>query len=457
MSNRFAVVLAAGQGTRMKSKLYKVMHPVMGKPMVGHVVDQALDAKIDKVVTVTGVGAETVQEYLGDKSEYVLQEEQLGTAHAVEQAADILKDKDGTTLVICGDTPLLTTDTLEKLMAHHEEAGAKATVLTAHAENPFGYGRVIRSEDGAVSKIVEQKDASKEEQAVQEINTGTYCFDNRALFEALEKVDNNNSQGEYYLPDVMEILKNQKELISAYQLENKSEALGVNDRVALAEASRIMKKRINEKHMRNGVTFVDPDQTYIESNVIIGQDTVIEPGVYLKGQTIIGKDSFIGAHSIIEDSEIGNEVTVKSSHIESSKMGNNSDIGPNSHLRPDSVLEEKVHVGNFVEIKKATLGKNTKVGHLTYVGDATLGENINLGCGTVFVNYDGKQKHHIEVGDNSFIGCNTNLIAPVSVEANTYVAAGSTITESVPREALAIARARQVNKEGYFKKMPHKD
>ncbi|GAB2489016.1 bifunctional UDP-N-acetylglucosamine diphosphorylase/glucosamine-1-phosphate N-acetyltransferase GlmU [Alkalibacterium psychrotolerans] len=457
MSNRFAVVLAAGQGTRMKSKLYKVMHPVMGKPMVGHVVDQAMEAKMDKVVTVTGVGAETVQEYLGDKSEYVLQEEQLGTAHAVEQAADLLKGKDGTTLVICGDTPLLTTDTLEKLMAHHEKVGAKATVLTAHAENPFGYGRVIRSKDGAVSKIVEQKDASEEEQAVQEINTGTYCFDNRALFDALEKVDNNNSQGEYYLPDVMEILKDQSELISAYQLEDKSEALGVNDRVALAEASKLMKKRINEKHMRNGVTFVDPEQTYIESDVVIGQDTVVEPGVYLKGQTVIGEDSFIGAHSIIEDSEIGNQVKVRSSLIEASKMGNNSDIGPNSHLRPDSVLEEKVHVGNFVEIKKATLGKNTKVGHLTYVGDATLGENINLGCGTVFVNYDGKQKHHIEVGDNSFIGCNTNLIAPVSVEANTYIAAGSTITDRVPAEALAIARARQVNKEGYFKKMPHKD
>lgn len=457
MSNRFAVVLAAGQGTRMKSKLYKVMHPVMGKPMVGHVVDQAMEAKMDKVVTVTGVGAETVQEYLGDKSEYVLQEEQLGTAHAVEKAADLLKGKDGTTLVICGDTPLLTTDTLEKLMAHHEKVGAKATVLTAHAENPFGYGRVIRSKDGAVSKIVEQKDASEEEQAVQEINTGTYCFDNRALFDALEKVDNNNSQGEYYLPDVMEILKDQSELISAYQLEDKSEALGVNDRVALAEASKLMKKRINEKHMRNGVTFVDPEQTYIESDVVIGQDTVIEPGVYLKGQTVIGEDSFIGAHSIIEDSEIGNQVKVRSSLIEASKMGNNSDIGPNSHLRPDSILEEKVHVGNFVEIKKATLGKNTKVGHLTYVGDATLGENINLGCGTVFVNYDGKQKHHIEVGDNSFIGCNTNLIAPVSVEANTYIAAGSTITDRVPAEALAIARARQVNKEGYFKKMPHED
>lgn len=457
MTKRFAVVLAAGQGTRMKSKLYKVMHPVMGKPMVGHVVDQALAANMDKVVTVTGVGAETVQDYLGDKSEYVLQEEQLGTAHAVEQAGPILKNEEGTTLVICGDTPLLTRETLESLMAHHESVGAKATVLTAHADDPFGYGRVIRSEDGSVSKIVEQKDASEQEQAVQEINTGTYCFDNKALFAAIEKVDNNNSQGEYYLPDVMEILKNDNELISAYQLGNKEEALGVNDRIALALANKLMKKRINETHMRSGVTFVDPEQTYIESDAVIGQDTTIEPGVYIKGATVIGEDCHIGAHSIIVDSTIGNEVVVRSSLIESSVMEKQSNIGPNSHLRPDAVIKEKVHIGNFVEIKKATIGKHTKVGHLTYVGDATLGENINLGCGTVFVNYDGKNKHHIEVGDNSFIGCNTNLIAPVTVENDSYIAAGSTITDNVPPESLAIARARQVTKEGYYKKMPHKN
>ncbi|MER2063420.1 MAG: bifunctional UDP-N-acetylglucosamine diphosphorylase/glucosamine-1-phosphate N-acetyltransferase GlmU, partial [Alkalibacterium sp.] len=330
MTKRFAVVLAAGQGTRMKSKLYKVMHPVMGKPMVGHVVDQALEAEIDNIVTVTGVGAETVQDYLGDKSKYVLQEEQLGTAHAVQQAEPILGNEEGTTVVICGDTPLLTKETLEGLMNHHEKAEAKATVLTAHADDPFGYGRVIRLEDGSVSKIVEQKDATEEEQAVQEINTGTYCFDNKALFDALKKVDNDNAQGEYYLPDVMEILKNQQELISAYQLTVKEEALGVNDRVALAEANRLMKQRINEKHMRNGVTMVDPAQTYIESDVTIGQDTVIEPGVYLKGETVVGEDSIIGAHSIIENSTIHSHVKVTSSHIEDSVMENTTAIGPNS-------------------------------------------------------------------------------------------------------------------------------
>lgn len=457
MIKRFAVVLAAGQGTRMKSKLYKVMHPVMGKPMVGHVVDQALAAKMDKIVTVTGVGAETVQDYLGDKSEYVLQEEQLGTAHAVEQAAPLLKDEEGTTLVICGDTPLLTTETLEDLIAHHEKEGAKATVLTAHTEDPFGYGRVIREEDDSVSKIVEEKDANEVERAVREINTGTYCFDNKALFAALRKVENNNVQGEFYLPDVMEILKKEDELISAYQLANKEEALGVNDRVNLAKASKLMKERINEKHMRNGVTFIDPDQTYIESEVKIGQDTTLEPGVYLKGQTVIGEDCFIGTHSVIKDSQLGHNIVVKSSMIDSAIMGSNSDIGPNSHLRPETVIKEDVHIGNFVEIKKATLGKKTKVGHLTYVGDATLGENINLGCGTIFVNYNGKDKNHIEVGDNAFIGCNSNLIAPVKIERNAYVAAGSTITDNVPEDALAIARARQTIKEEYGKKLPFKN
>lgn len=457
MSKRYTVVLAAGQGTRMKSKLYKVMHPVMGKPMVGHVVDAAHTVKMDQVVTVTGVGAETVQDYLGDKSSYVLQEEQLGTAHAVKQAASILKDKEGTTLVICGDTPLLTAKTLTGLVDFHENEGAKATVLTAHADNPFGYGRVIRSNDDAVVKIVEQKDASKEEAAVQEINTGTYCFDNKALFEALEKVKNENVQGEYYLPDVIEILKNQEELVAAFQLENMDEALGVNDRVALAQAHQSMKERINEQHMRNGVSIIDPANTYIESDVKIGQDTVIEPGVYLKGNTVIGEDVLIGAHSVIVDSTIGNSVKIISSTIEESIMGDGSDIGPNSHLRPQTILKESVHIGNFVEVKKATIGKHTKIGHLTYVGDAELGENINVGCGTVFVNYDGKNKHKIDIGDNSFIGCNTNLIAPVTVEKNTYIAAGSTITDTVPENALAIARARQTIKEGYFTKMPQKD
>lgn len=452
--NRFAVVLAAGQGTRMKSKLYKVMHPVMGKPMVGHVVDEAKDAKVDEIVTVTGVGSEAVQDYLGERSSYVAQEEQLGTAHAVMQASDLLKDKKGTTLVICGDTPLLTSETLEGLLEYHEQQNAKGTILTAHAADPQGYGRVIRADDGSVTKIVEEKDANDEERAVQEINTGTYCFDNEALFEALERVGNNNAQGEYYLPDVIEILKDESELVTAFQLETMDEALGVNNRVSLAEANRLMRERINENHMRNGVTLVDPANTYIETDVVIGKDTFIEPGVYLKGNTVIGEDAIIGAHSVIIDSKIDNGAAIKQSVLEEAEVGKNSDVGPYSRLRTGTVLKENVHVGDFVEVKKSIIGNHSKAGHHAYIGNAQVGSNVNIGCGVVFVNYDGQNKHEAIIGNDVFLGSNSNIVAPVTIEDNAFVAAGSTINKNVAKEELAIARARQENKEGYAKKLP---
>lgn len=452
MKNRYVVVLAAGQGTRMKSKLFKVMHPVMGRPMVGHVVHAALEADASEVITITGHGAETIKDYLGDKSQFVYQEEQLGTAHAVMQAKDLLEGKEGTTLVLSGDTPLLRAETLQELMAYHEEEGAKATILTALADDPFGYGRVIRAEDDSVSKVVEEKDASSEERLVQEINTGTYCFDNQALFNALERVNNDNAQGEYYLPDVLEILKNDAEKVGAFRLENMEEALGVNDRKALAEATAIMRKRINEKHMTNGVTMIDPDSTYIDVQVEIGSDTVVEPNSYIKGQTKIGEDVLIGLGSVIVDSQLADGVTIKQSVIEESIVGKNSDVGPHSHLRKDSVLGENVHIGNYVEVKNATIGNLTRAGHHTYIGDAEVGVDVNIGCGVVFANYNGMTKNKTVVGDYSFVGSNSNLVAPVVVGKNSFIAAGSTITEEVPDSALGIARARQVNKEGFHER-----
>ena len=305
MSNRYAVILAAGQGTRMKSTLYKVLHPVCGKSMVQHVVDQVSALGFAEKVAVVGHGAEVVQEQLGEQVDYVIQKEQLGTGHAVMQAASLLEGKEGTTVVLCGDTPLLTADTIERLLKCHQEEGAKATVLTAVADDPTGYGRVIRSQKGLVERIVEHKDATEDERTVKEINTGTYCFDNRALFESLKQVGNDNVQGEYYLPDVIEILKNSNETVAAYQTPTFDETIGVNDRVALAEAERIMKRRINEHWMRQGVTLIDPDHTYISTEAEIGQDTVLYPGTSLQGKTRIDKNCVIGPNSEIKDSIIG--------------------------------------------------------------------------------------------------------------------------------------------------------
>ncbi len=449
-----AIILAAGKGTRMKSKLYKVLHQVCGKPMVAHVLDQLEAAKIDNIITVVGYGAETVEEAIGTRAKFVLQKQQLGTGHAVMQAADLLADLPGQTLVVSGDTPLFTADTFEKLIEYHTQRKAAVTILTSQAPDPTGYGRIVRNEVGIVERIVEQKDASDEEKKITEINTGVYCFDNQKLFAALKLLNNDNAQGEYYLTDVIGILKGQDEVVTAYRMADFDESMGVNDRVALARANQIMQKRINTKLMQEGVTMLDPATTYIDAGVKVGNDTVIEGNVVIKGNTTIGSDCLIGAGSRITDSTIHDNVKIISSTLEEAEMHDGSDIGPNSHLRPQAEIGKDVHIGNFCEVKKAYIGEGTKVGHLTYVGDATLGKDINVGCGVVFVNYDGAQKHHTNVGDHAFIGSNSNLVAPVNIAPNSFVAAGSTITDDTKQFDLAIARARQTNKEDYAKKLP---
>lgn len=451
---RFAIILAAGKGTRMKSKLYKVLHPVCGKPMVEHIINRVSETQPQEIITVVGHGADKVKEQLGTRSQYALQAEQLGTGHAVLQVEPFLKGKKGTTLVISGDTPLLTTETLNNLFEYHQGKNASATILTADAADPTGYGRIIRDHVGIVEKIVEQKDANPEEAAVTEINTGTYCFDNELLFDALAHLDTDNAQGEYYLTDIIEILKANGNTVAAYQTKNFEESLGVNDRVALSQANRLMRERINHQHMLNGVSLIDPAATYIDADIKIGAETVIEPGVYLKGNTVIGEGCVITAQSQIVDSTIEDDVVIKSSIIEESLVKKGADVGPFAHLRPKAEIHEKAHIGNFVEIKNAQIGEGTKVGHLTYVGDATLGKEINVGCGVVFVNYDGKQKYHTNVGDHSFIGSNANLVGPVEVAPHTSIAAGTTVTQDVPEFAMAIGRVRQENKADYAKKLP---
>ena len=451
---KFVVVLAAGKGTRMKSRLYKVLHQVCGKTMVEHVVEAAQAIKPDKIVTVVGNGAEEVKKVLAGKSEFALQEKQLGTGDAVLTAKDQLAGEKGATLVITGDTPLFTSETFQKLFDYHQNKGNAATVLTAQAPNPYGYGRIIRDDQDNVLRIVEQKDGSPEDLKVKEINTGVFCFDNQLLFEALTHVDNQNAQGEYYLTDVLEILRNEGQRIGAYRMRDFSESIGVNDRIALAQATKIMQQRINEKHMANGVTFIDPATAYIDADVKIDCDTVIEGNVVIKGKSVIGRNCLITSGSRIVDSQIGDCVTVTSSTIEDSQMDEQTDIGPNSHLRPGSIIRKHAHIGNFVEVKNAEIGENSKVGHLTYVGDATLGKDINVGCGTIFANYDGVKKDHINVGDHAFIGSGATLVAPVNIADHAFVAADSTITKDVQRYDMAIARGHQVNKPDYWHKLP---
>ncbi|MEW4372776.1 bifunctional UDP-N-acetylglucosamine diphosphorylase/glucosamine-1-phosphate N-acetyltransferase GlmU [Paenibacillus kandeliae] len=450
---RLAVVLAAGKGKRMKSKLYKVLHPVCGKPMVGHVVDTVKQINCERSVVIVGHGAETVKAYLGERAEYALQSEQLGTGHAVSQAEPLIGSEQGITIVICGDTPLVTPETLENLIAHHEAEGAAVSILTASMPDPTGYGRIIRGEDGGVRKIVEQKDGNAEELAVHEINTGTYCFDNELLFAALKHVDNNNAQGEFYLTDCIPILREQGKRIAAYETMDIAESIGVNDRVALSDAEQFMRERLAKKHMLNGVTIIDKASTYIGADVEIGSDTILYPGTILKGNTVIGEDCIIGPNTEIENSSVGSGTTIRQSVASEVKVGDRVNVGPFAYLRPGTELADEVKVGDFVELKNAKIGHGSKVPHLSYVGDAEVGSGVNIGCGAITANYDGYNKFKTIIEDDVFIGSNSNLIAPVRVGKGAYVVAGSTITSDVGESDLAIARARQENKAGYADKI----
>ncbi|MCI2955851.1 bifunctional UDP-N-acetylglucosamine diphosphorylase/glucosamine-1-phosphate N-acetyltransferase GlmU [Staphylococcus caprae] len=449
---RHAIILAAGKGTRMKSKKYKVLHEVAGKSMIEHVLNSVKQSGVNHIVTIVGHGAESVKETLGEQSLYSFQEEQLGTAHAVKTAQEHFADKEGTTLVVCGDTPLITSKTLQSLIDHHEGTNSQVTVLSASTSQPHGYGRIVRDSNHLLQRIVEEKDASDTEREINEISSGIFAFDNQVLFDKLAQVKNDNAQGEYYLPDVLSLILKDGGKAEIYHTDDFDEIMGVNDRVMLSEAEKAFQKRINDFHMRNGVTILDPNSTYIGPDVEIGMDTTIEPGVRIGGHTTIGEDVLIGQYSEINNSTIHSNANIKQSIINDSVVGEKTKVGPFAQLRPGSNLGADVKVGNFVEVKKANLKDGAKVSHLSYIGDAEIGERTNIGCGSITVNYDGVNKFKTIVGKDAFIGCNTNLIAPVTVGDHTLIAAGSTITDDIPEDSLALARARQVNKEGYLKK-----
>ena len=417
--NIMAIVMAAGKGTRMKSKKSKLVQKIYGKEIVKRAVENAEKAGIKDIVAVVGYMKEEVMTVLGDNVKYAFQEEMLGTGHAVMQAKEYLKGKKGKVLVLNGDVPLIRPETLNKLLEKSSENKEYATLLTAIYDNPTGYGRIVRDEGGNVEAIVEEKDTTDEQKEIKEINAGIYCFDIEELLSALEKISPNNAQGEYYLTDVIQIMNEKGLKTGAVIVEDNTEILGINDRIQLEMLTKVLQMRINTEHMRKGVTIEDINTTYIYDDVEIGRDTVIHPNTTIKSEVQIGEDC---------------------------------EIGPNAYIREGCKLANNVKIGNFVEIKKAIIGEGTKVPHFIYLGDCEVGEKCNIGCGTITCNYDGFHKSKTIIGNHSFIGSNTNLVAPVKVGNETFIAAGSTITEDVPDYALAIARGRQVNKEDWNRK-----
>lgn len=445
----------------MKSRLPKILHRIAGRPIIDYVLDVASLLTPASVTLVIGHGADQVRESLSARPgvQFALQEPQLGTGHALMQAQPLLRGARGTVLLLSGDVPLLRVETVRRLIDAHHGAHAAATVLTARVDRPDGYGRIVRdSSSGRIVRIVEHRDATPDERRIDEINTGIYAFDLEPLFASLGAVGAANAQGEYYLPDLVAIYRAQGRGVETVEAGDIREVQGINSRSELADAAAAVRRRKCDELMAAGVTIVDPAATYIDTGVTVGADTTIQPNVYLEGATTIGERCEIHAGTRIVDSTIANGVVVLNHCvITSSAIRDRVHIGPFAHLRPDSSVMEEAHIGNFVELKKTTLGRGSKANHLAYLGDATIGEKVNVGAGTITCNYDGEKKHPTVIEDGAFIGSDTQLVAPVTVGRGSYVAAGSSITDDVPPGALAVARGKQVNKEGWVARKKQKN
>jgi bifunctional UDP-N-acetylglucosamine pyrophosphorylase / glucosamine-1-phosphate N-acetyltransferase len=451
------VVLAAGKGTRMKSELSKVLHRLAGRPLIHHVLDAGSSLAPETVSVVVGHQADAVRASLADRGcRFVLQEPQLGTGHALLQAEQVLSGRKGDVLLLSGDVPLLAGHTMSGLVEAHRNSSAAATVLTAEIPDPSGYGRVVR-DGGRIARIVEHRDATEAERQIREINSGVYVFDlepgGQGLFDALRRIGSNNAQGEYYLPDLVAMYRREGLTVETMTLPNADEIRGVNSRAELAELSRAMRLRKCGELMASGVTIEDPATTYIDSTVVIGPDTTIRPNVSLEGTTRIGSRCEIHSGSRLVNARVADDVLIRNHCvIQDSSIDAKATIGPFAHIRPESRVGEDAHVGNFVELKKTALGAGAKANHLSYLGDAVVGAKANVGAGTITCNYDGVSKHQTIIEDGAFIGSDTQLVAPVRVGKGAYVGAGSSIVEDVPAGALAVARGRQVNKEGWVEK-----
>ncbi len=445
-----AVVMAAGQGTRMRSNLVKVLHPLNGLPMAGHVLELCRRLGAKRTLVIVGHQAERVREALAEYPvEFILQAEQRGTAHAILQTEEALRGYPGDVLVLSGDVPLLQDALVEKLMATHRSAGADATIVTTLLDDPAGYGRILRDRGRGFRAIVEEVEATPAQRRIREINSGLYCFRAPRLFAALRDVKPSALKGEFYLTDVLAILKRRGGRVAILEAEDSREVLGINTRAELAEASGVLRRRMVDRLMAEGVTCLDPATVHVSVRAWVGRDTTLYPHVQIEGATRIGEGCTIHAGSRIRDSRLGDRVTVLDGCvIQESEIAEACTLGPYAHLRPLSCLQRKVKVGNFVEVKKSVIGAGSKVPHLTYVGDTVIGERVNVGAGTIICNYDGYAKHQTVIEDGAFIGSNTSLVAPVRVGRGAVVAAGSTITDDVPPDAVAFGRARQVVKPG---------
>ncbi len=454
MSELHIVILAAGKGTRMKSELPKVLHPIAGQPLIDRVLDTAQALNPSTMTLVVGHSADKVRTHLAGRPglAFAAQEPQLGTGHALLQTEPILRGRSGIVILLSGDVPLLRADSLQGLVETHKAAGAAATVLTAKLERPYGYGRIVRT-NGRISRIVEERDATPSQREIKEINSGIYAFDLEPLFDALSAINAENSQGEYYLPDLIGIYRRQKRGVATFTIANAAEIRGINSRTELPEVSKMVRQQKNEELMAAGVTLIDPDTTYIDSDVEIGPDTVIHPFVFIEQGTTIGAACEIHAGSRVVNSKVGDRVLIRNhSVIADATVADGASVGPFAHLRPGASLGQNARVGNFVEMKNATLGAGSKANHLAYLGDATIGDNVNVGAGTITCNYDGTDKHPTVIDDGAFVGSNSTLVAPVTVGRGAYVAAGSTVTQDVPAGALGIGRGRQENKPGWVEK-----